>query len=184
MILAVLLLGWPGPTVVVTVVFFGAYLLVSGIAQVLFAFSMHASGIGRVLLFISGAASLVLAVLAFAYSLHGYIRVELFFLQIWIAVCFILRGGATSVLAISEHRRDVSKHVGPGVLERDPELPGRGWIIAFGVVGLIAGILVLALPFVSLLGLLLVVGLCLVITGVLEIVSSFGIRKSAKTVEA
>ena len=81
------------------------------------------------LLFISGAASLILAVLGFAFSLNGYIyiRVELFLLKIWIAVGFILRGGATSVLAIS-----------------DPELPGRGRIIAFGVIGLIAGILVLA----------------------------------------
>jgi uncharacterized membrane protein HdeD (DUF308 family) len=43
---------------------------------------------------------------------------------------------------------------------------------------------VLPLPFDSLAGLMLVVGLCLVITGVLEIVSSFGIRKSAKTVKA
>ena len=89
---------------------------------------------------------------------------ELLLLQIWIAVGFILRGFATSVLAVS-----------------DPELPGRGRIIAFGVVGLIAGILVLASPFVSLVSLAAVVGLCLVITGVLEIVSSFGIRKSARS---
>jgi hypothetical protein len=76
------------------------------------------------LLFISGAASLILAVLGFAFSLNGYIyiRVELFLLKIWIAVGFILRGGATSVLAIS-----------------DPELPGRGRIIAFGVIGLNCG---------------------------------------------
>ena len=67
---------------------------------------------------------------------------------------------------------------------RLPELPGRGRIIAFGVVGLIAGILVLALPFVSLAALALVVGLCLVITGGLEVMSSFGFRKSAKTVAA
>ena len=149
------------------VAFFAAYLLVSGIAQLVFAFSVHASGGGRVLLFISGAASLVLAVLAFAFPLLGVIWVDLILLQVWIAVGFILRGGATSVLAIY-----------------DRELPGRGRIIAFGVVGLIAGILVLALPFVSLAALALVVGLCLVITGVAEIVSSFEIRKSAKTVEA
>ena len=158
-ILGILMEGWPGVTVVVMVVFFGAYLLVSGIAQVVFAFSLHAPGDGRVLLFISGAASLVLA-----FSLLGYNEVELLLLQIWIAVGFILRGFATSVLAVS-----------------DPELPGRGRIIAFGVVGLIAGILVLASPFVSLVSLAAVVGLCLVITGVLEIVSSFGIRKSARS---
>ena len=148
------------------VAFFAAYLLVSGIAQLVFAFSVHASGGGRVLLFISGAASLVLAVLALAFvlSLHGGMWVELFGLKIWIEVGFILRGGATSVLAIS-----------------DPELPGRGRIIAFGVIVLIGGILVLASPFVSLATLALPVILCLVITGVLEIVSSFGIRKSARS---
>jgi uncharacterized membrane protein HdeD (DUF308 family) len=164
-ILAVLLLLWPGITGVVVVAFFGAHLLVSGIAQVVFAFSLHASG-GRVLLFISGAASLVLALLAFAFPIVGVI-LYLSLLKIPIAIGFILRGGARSVLAIS-----------------DPELPGRGRIIAFSIVGVIGGILVLALPFVSLASLALVVVLCLVIMGALEIVSSFGFRKSAKTVQA
>ena len=107
--------------------------------------------------------------LAFAFSLNGYIyiRVELFLLKIWIAVGFILRGGATSVLAIS-----------------DPELPGRGRIIAYSIGGVIGGILVLALPIVSLVTLTFVVGLCLVITGGLEVMASFEIRKSAKTIKA
>ena len=105
-ILGTLLLTTP-LTFVVTVVFFGAYLLVSGIAQVVFAFSLHASGGGRVLLFISGAASLVLAVLGF--SLLRYIEVDAVVLKIQIALAFILRGGATSASAIS-----------------DRELPGRG----------------------------------------------------------
>jgi uncharacterized membrane protein HdeD (DUF308 family) len=43
---------------------------------------------------------------------------------------------------------------------------------------------VLALPFVSLAGLSLVVGLCLIITGVLEVSYAFGIRESAKTIKA
>ena len=163
-VLGILVLGSPGVTGVVVLVFFGAYLLVSGIAQVVFAFSLQASG-GRVLLFISGAASLVLAVLAFAFPLLGVI-LYLFLLKIPIAIGFILRGGATSVLAIS-----------------DPELPGRGGIIAYSIAGVIGGILVLALPIDSLVTLTLGVGLWLVITGVLEIVSSFAIRKSTKTVE-
>jgi uncharacterized membrane protein HdeD (DUF308 family) len=166
-LLAVLLLGWPSVTVLVMMAIFGAYLLVSGLAQVVLAFSAHASGSGRVLLYISGAACLILAVLAFAYSLFPFTGVYLIFLQAWIALGFILRGVATGVVANS-----------------DPELPGRGRFIAFGAFSLISGILVLALPLVSLLGLALVVGLCLVIMGALEIVSSFGIRKWAKTVDA
>ena len=46
-------------------ILFGAYLLISGISQVFFAFSLHVSAGGRILLFISGAASFILAVLAF-----------------------------------------------------------------------------------------------------------------------
>ena len=55
-ILGILVLAWPGKTIVVAAIFFGAYLLITGISQVIFAFSLHVSAGGRVLLFISGAA--------------------------------------------------------------------------------------------------------------------------------
>ncbi|MDT7740193.1 MAG: hypothetical protein QOK09_3562, partial [Mycobacterium sp.] len=65
LVLGVLVLVLPGDSLVVAAVLFGLYLLVTGAAQVVFAFSLHVSAGGRVLLFISGAASLVLAVLCF-----------------------------------------------------------------------------------------------------------------------
>ncbi|EKF23724.1 hypothetical protein C731_2251, partial [Mycolicibacterium hassiacum DSM 44199] len=64
-ILGVLVVAWPGITIVVAAIFFGAYLLVAGVAQVIFAFALHVAAGGRVLLFISGAAALVLALLCF-----------------------------------------------------------------------------------------------------------------------
>ena len=107
-------------------IFFGAYLLVTGISQVVFAFSLHVSAGGRVLLFISGAAALILAVLCFRH----FCRTSILLLAIWIGVGFIFRGVATTVSAIS-----------------DPTLPGRGWEIFIGVISLIAGVVVLASPF-------------------------------------
>lgn len=160
-ILGILVLVWPGITILVAAIFFGAYLLVTGIAQVIFAFSLHVSAGGRVLLFISGAAALILAVLCFR-SLQDSILL----LAIWIGVGFIFRGVATAVSAIS-----------------DPTLPGRGWEIFFGVLNLIAGIVLLALPFESLWLLTLVAGISLIVLGVFEVVSAFGIRKAAKAVE-
>jgi uncharacterized membrane protein HdeD (DUF308 family) len=157
-ILGVLVLAWPGKTIVVAAIFFGAYLLVTGIAQVIFAFSLHVSAGGRVLLFLSGAASLILAILCFR-SLQNSILL----LAIWIGVGFIFRGVATAVSAIS-----------------DPTLPGRGWQIFIGVITLIAGVVVLASPFESIATLILVVGIWLVVIGVFEVVSSFGIRKAGK----
>lgn len=159
-ILGVMVLAWPAKTIFVAAIFFGAYLLVTGIAQVIFAFSLHVSAGGRVLLFLSGAASLILAVLCFR-SLQDSILL----LAIWIGIGFIFRGVATSVSAIS-----------------DPTLPGRGWELFIGVISLIAGVIVLASPFDSLATLTLVVGIWLIVLGVFEVVSAFGIRKASKNV--
>src|SRR5882757_9032635 len=121
-ILGILALTWPGITIVVAAIFFGAYLLITGFAQVIFAFSLHVSAGGRVLLFISGAASLILAVLCFR-SLQNSILL----LAIWVGVGFIFRGTATAVSAIS-----------------DPPLPGRWWEVFIGGITLVAGVVVLA----------------------------------------
>src|ERR671919_153414 len=106
-ILGIIVLAWPGISILVAAIVFGAYLLVAGIAQVVMAFSLKATAGGRVLLFISGAAALILAVLAFRRFGEGY---AVLLLAIWIGVGFVFRGVATTVSAIS-----------------DPDLPGRGW---------------------------------------------------------
>jgi uncharacterized membrane protein HdeD (DUF308 family) len=156
--LGVAIVAWPQISITIAAIFFGAYLLLTGIQQVIFAFSLDVSAGGRVLLFISGAASLILAVLAFR---HLYDAVLL--MAIWIAVGFVFRGVATTVSAIS-----------------DPTLPGRGWNVFVGVISLIAGVVVLASPFQSMATLALVVGIWLIVIGVMEVVAAFGIRNSTK----
>jgi uncharacterized membrane protein HdeD (DUF308 family) len=160
LIVGVLVLAWPGISILVAAVAFGVYLLITGAAQVAFAFSLHVSAGSRILLFISGAASLILAVLAFRHFGQGY---AVLLLAIWIGIGFIFRGVATTISAIS-----------------DPTLPGRGWSIFVGVISLLAGIVVLASPFASIVTLAIVVGIWFVVIGVFEIVSSFGIRKASK----
>jgi len=161
LILGIVVLAWPGISVTVAAVAFGVYLVMTGIAQVVFAFSLHVSAGSRILLFVSGAASLILAVLAFRHFGQGY---AVLLLAIWIGIGFIFRGVATSVSAIS-----------------DPTLPGRGWSIFVGVISLIAGIVVMAWPFQSIITLAIVVGIWFVLIGVSEIVSSFGIYGASKT---
>ena len=159
-VLGILVLAWPGITILVAAIFFGAYLLIAGISQVVFAFSLHVSAGGRVLLFISGAAALILALLCFR-----SLQQSILLLAIWIGVGFIFRGVATAVSAIS-----------------DPAMPGRGWEIFVGVISLLAGIVMLASPFESLATLAVVVGIWLIVIGVFEVVSAFGIRKAATAV--
>jgi uncharacterized membrane protein HdeD (DUF308 family) len=162
-ILGVLVLMWPGISILAASVLFGVYLLVSGVAMVIFALSLPVTAGARILLFLSGAASLILAVLAFRHFGQGY---AILLLAIWIAVGFIFRGVATTGAAISE-----------------PGLPGRGWAIFVGVISIIAGIVVLAWPFDSIVILALVAGIWLIVIGFLEIVSAFQMRKAGKNVK-
>ncbi|WP_408632755.1 HdeD family acid-resistance protein [Mycobacterium simiae] len=161
LIVGIVVLAWPGISVLAAAIAFGVYLLITGVAQVMFAFSLQVSAGGRVLLFVSGAASLVLAVLAFRHFGNAVLL-----LAIWIGIGFIFRGVATTISAIS-----------------DATLPGRGWSIVLGVLTLLAGLVVLASPFASIITLALVVGVWLVVIGVLEAVASFGIRKAARQLE-
>ncbi|MEZ0353372.1 HdeD family acid-resistance protein [Mycobacterium sp. pR1184] len=160
LILGALVLAWPGISVLAAAIAFGFYLLITGVAQVVFAFSLHVSAGSRILLFVSGAASLILAVLAFRHFGQGY---AVLLLAIWIGIGFVFRGVATTVSAIS-----------------DPTLPGRGWSIFVGVITLIAGVVVLASPFASIITLAIVVGIWLAVIGVFEVIASFGIRKASK----
>lgn len=159
LVVGIVVLALPGVSLVVAGVAFGIYLLVTGAAQVVFAFALHVSAGSRILLFISGAASLILAVLAFRHFGQGY---AFLLLAIWVGIGFIFRGVATTVSAI-----------------HDPHLPGRGWSILLGLLSLLAGVVVLAWPFDSLVTLVLVAGVWFAVIGVFEIASSFAIRTAS-----
>jgi uncharacterized membrane protein HdeD (DUF308 family) len=163
LILGVVILVWPGISIEVAAVLFGAYLIVSGLAQVIFAFALDVPGGERVLLFISGAVSLVLGVLAFRHLGEGY---AILLLAIWIGVSFIFQGVAETALAISFK-----------------EMPGRGWHTFLGVVSVIAGMVVMAWPFDSIVLLAIVAGVWLVVIGISAIVWALQARREINTTE-
>ena len=157
--LGVLILVWPGKSILVASVLFGVYLLVTGFAEIYLAFALPVSAANRVLLFIGGALSLILAIFSFRHFGQEY---AVLLLSIWIGVGFIFQGVAEITTAIGY-----------------PELPGRGWYIFAGVITLIAGIVVLAWPFDSIVVLALVTGAWLVVIGLMQVVRSFQIRREA-----
>lgn len=164
-VLGALVLMWPGKTLLVAAFLFGAYLLISGLAQIAFAFGLHTSAGSRFLLFLSGALSVVLAVLAFRHF-GSDPSTALLLLAIWIGVGFIFRGVAAVATAISELRGT----------------PGRGWSVFFGAVTILGGVVVLSYPFDSLVTLTLVVGVWLIVIGVLEIIAGLKIRHTGHEV--
>ena len=163
LMLGVVVLIWPGKTVLVAAVLFGVYLLVSGVAQVFAGFALDVSGGSRVLLFISGALSIVLGIFAFREFSHG---AAVWLLGIWIGVGFIFQGVTESALAISYR-----------------DFPERGWHIFLGILTALAGVVVLTWPFDSIVLLAIVAGAWLVAIGITQIVWAFRARRAATTVE-
>jgi uncharacterized membrane protein HdeD (DUF308 family) len=161
--LGVVVLVWPGPSILVAAVLFGLFLVLSGIVELVFAFTLDVSVGNRILLFITGALSVILGVLAFRHFGQGY---AVLLLAIWIGIAFVFQGVTELILAIS-HR----------------EIPGRGWLVFGGIIGVLAGIVVLGWPFGSIVVLALVTGIWLVIIGIARIISAFRTRKAGEAVK-
>ena len=155
-----LILALPGSSILVAATLFGVFLLVAGLAQLFLAFALPQTTASRVLLFLSGAMSLVLAVLSFRHFGDAY---AVLLLAIWVGVGFVFQGVAETVTAISVQ-----------------ELPARGWHIFSGIVSWIAGLVVLAWPFDSIVLLTIVTGISLVTLGIVQIVRSLQIRREMR----
>jgi uncharacterized membrane protein HdeD (DUF308 family) len=162
-VLGVVILVWPQPSVVAAAVLFGVYLVTSGVALVFLAFSLPTSAGSRFLNFITGVASVALGILAFRHFGEGY---AILLLAIWVAAGFVIRGVFVTASAISV-----------------PQFPGRGWAIFFGFVSIVAGLVMLAYPFDSIETLALVAGAWLTILGAMEVIAGFGMRSDMKKFE-
>ncbi len=156
-LIGIMALVWPGATILVVAILLAAYLIVSGIFQIVRGFSRGLSGGMRALLFISGALSLILGLIA----ISGVWRsVEI--LAIFIGIAFLFRGF--------------------GLLFESAEGGGsRGWNIFGGIVMLIGGFVVLVWPGISLVTLAWVAGIWLIIGGIFEIIAAFKLRSLAKS---
>lgn len=160
-ILGVVVLAWPGPSIVVAATLFGVYLLMSGLAELFIAFTLPRSVTTRVMIFISGALSLVLGLLSLRHYNDGY---GVLLLSLWIGIGFIFQGMSGIAAGASE-----------------TDLPGRGWYVVSGIVSVLAGLVVLVWPFDSIAVLALFAGVWLVVIGVSQMAQAFQARKAANT---
>jgi uncharacterized membrane protein HdeD (DUF308 family) len=156
--LGVIVLAWPGKTLLVAGVLFGIYLVVSGIGYVFAAFGTHSGAAMRVLTFITGVISLVLGLFCFR---DKYEAVAL--LALWIGISWVFRGMTLLVTALSlDH------------------LPGRGWQVLSGLIIVIGGGVLIVSPIDSIAILTLVAGCWLIAIGVVDVVTAFQVRHRAK----
>jgi uncharacterized membrane protein HdeD (DUF308 family) len=106
---------------------------------------------------ISGAVSLILAVLTFRYFGEAF---AILLFAVYIGISFIIRGVANIVAAISAAKWSAG-----------------GWDIFFGIMSVLAGIIMLVVPFTTIVTLAVVTGVFLVALGLFEIVSAFRARR-------
>ncbi|MEU2602616.1 HdeD family acid-resistance protein [Streptomyces hirsutus] len=152
--LGVIALVWPGATLRVVGVLFGVYLLVTGVFQLAAAFGVHVRRHLRVLHFLTGAASILLGLICFRGTLQSILL-----LALWIGFSWLLRGTLETAAAASVQ-----------------DMPARGWHVAFGIIGAMAGIVMIIMPFASVATLTLVVGVMAIVLGLTEVVRAIRTR--------
>ncbi|GAA1123450.1 MULTISPECIES: HdeD family acid-resistance protein [Streptomyces violaceusniger group] len=154
--LGIMVLAWPGPSLVVIGVLFGAYLLISGIFQLAGAFGSHVPRQLRVLSFVTGALSVLLGLLCFRGPAQSILL-----LALWIGFAWLIRGVMMTAMAISGE-----------------DMPARGWQMFLGALTILGGIILIVAPFGSITALTVVAGIWLLALGIIEIMHGIQLRGS------
>ncbi len=146
-----LVLWQPFDAVRVAAIFFGLWLLISGIFQLAQSFDKRLETTARVLGAISGLLGIILGIICFD-SVEDRISLLVLFIGLW----WIVRGVLQLVIGASD--------------------TGNGFVIFLGLLGIMAGIVVLVWPIASLEVLTVMAGIWLVVLGLFEILASLRIR--------
>ena len=156
-LLGVLALAWPGATLLVIAILFAVQIVVTGFFQAVAAFSIPGeSGWLRALSALLGILSFVLGVF-----LLGHVVLSLVLLALLLGVFWMFHGIVQLFVAIGHS-----------------DLPGRGWTIAHGIFGVIAGAIVVVVPAISLVALTIVLGVWLILFGGMLAGSAFSLRST------
>jgi uncharacterized membrane protein HdeD (DUF308 family) len=139
---------WPGITLLAAAIVFGVQLIVGGIYRLVAAFAFDdATGGTRVFLGLLGMLSLIIGLYAVRNVLVTIAALALLLGIFWIV------NGVIEVFTALSHK----------------ELSGRGWRVFIGILSTIAGIVLLAVPRISLLVLVVLLSVWLILFGVMEI---------------
>jgi uncharacterized membrane protein HdeD (DUF308 family) len=152
-------LVWPGRTLVAVAVLFGIQLVLAGIFRFVMALAAdEASGGTRVLLALLGVLSLIVGLYAVR-----HLQVTIAALALLLGIFWIVNGTVETFTALS-HRG----------------MQGRGWTVLMGLLSVLAGLVVLAYPGISLATLAVVLGFWLLVLGVMEVVLAFRLRSAGQ----
>lgn len=154
-VLGVLIMSWPGETLVVAAALFSIYLLVFGVFQLAGTFGHHVPGPMRALAFLSGAIAVLLGLVCLRRPAESILL-----LAFWIGFGWLLRGFSllTQTLAFAD-------------------MPSRGWAVFLGVMTILAGIVTIVAPLTSIVALTVLTGIWLIVIGASELAHGLDLRK-------
>ena len=156
-IAGIVVLAWPGPTLLVIAVLFGIELVVLGVFRFVAAFGHDLTAGTRLLYALLGVLSLIIGL----YALR-HVFLTLLALALLLGIFWTVNGAVELFTALSH-----------------AEVPHRGWLIFMGILSIIAGIILLAYPGISLLVLYVIVGVWLLVFGFMEISIAWQMRSAS-----
>jgi uncharacterized membrane protein HdeD (DUF308 family) len=160
LILGLIVTFYPHATLNVIAVLFGLLLIVSGIFHLIRVFGNDEAH--RVWMGISG---LLLVVIGVVLLRDLHLTVAL--IGLIIGISWIVQGVTALIVSFSG-----------GSFE------GRGWWIFFGIISLIGGIVITAVPVKSVTALAVLVGIWFIILGLFEIIGGFTLRRAVRQSQA
>ncbi len=155
LILGLIVTFYPSATLNVIVVLFGLLMIVSGLFHLIRVFGDNEAN--RVWMGISG---LLLVVIGVVLLRHLHLSVAL--IGLIIGISWIVQGVTALIVSFSGGSRE-----------------GRGWWIFFGIVSLIGGVVITAVPVESVTALAVLVGIWFIVQGLFEIAGAFMLRHEA-----
>ena len=161
LVVGIVIMSWPTPTVIVVAVLFAIYLIISGLFEIVRSFASGLTGGTRALLLITGVLSVILGIFAIRSAADNAVDL----LGIFVGIAFLFRGFASLFMGFDSKE-------------------GRGWNIFFGIIMLVGGVVILVQPALALTTLAWVVGIWLVLIGIYEIIASFVVRSRTKDLVA
>jgi uncharacterized membrane protein HdeD (DUF308 family) len=154
-ILGILVVLRPEATIYGFAILLGIWLFVSGLFRLVLAIADdHDSGATRVLLAILGILSVIVGIFFLRHTYETITSLAFLIGLFWVV------GGIIEFFSAYSH----------------PKTPGRGIRVVMGLLGLIAGVVTLVVPGITLVTLATIMGIWLVIYGLLQIVTSFALR--------
>jgi uncharacterized membrane protein HdeD (DUF308 family) len=160
LILGLIVTFYPSATLNVIAVLFGLLMIVSGIFHLIRVFGSNEAH--RVWMGISG---LLLVVVGVVLLRDLHLTVAL--IGLIIGISWIVQGVTALIVSFSGGSRE-----------------GRGWWIFFGIVSLIGGIVITAVPVKSVTALAILVGIWFIVQGLFEIAGGFMLRHAVSKSEA